>query len=191
MLFVYGMASKAYSHPAIRLKKYAITSWFIAGFFQGFFSFLMCYIGINRFELENLFREPILIAALLSSVILWASYPMTQIYQHEEDSKRGDNTLSVLLGIRGTFYFAIIFFTVASAGFAYYFSAFYETRFAVIFIISLAPVVIFFLYWFYKVWNDESKANYTNTMWLNFISSTCLNGFFIWFFLEVSQVLQR
>jgi hypothetical protein len=42
MLFVYGLASKAYSHPAIRLKKFPVTGWLVAGFFQGFFTFVMC-----------------------------------------------------------------------------------------------------------------------------------------------------
>ena len=32
----------------------------------------------------------------------WRAYPMTQIFQHEED-KRGDETLSLKLGIKGTF----------------------------------------------------------------------------------------
>src|SRR5688500_6701238 len=31
MLLVYGLVSKAYSHPDIRLKKYPVTGWFIAG----------------------------------------------------------------------------------------------------------------------------------------------------------------
>src|SRR3569623_1449054 len=43
MLLIYGLVSKAYSHPAIRLKKYAITGWIITGLFQGFFTFSMCY----------------------------------------------------------------------------------------------------------------------------------------------------
>ncbi|NJK83732.1 MAG: UbiA family prenyltransferase [Saprospiraceae bacterium] len=39
MFFIYGLASKAYSHPSIRLKKYPYISWLIAGFFQGYLHF--------------------------------------------------------------------------------------------------------------------------------------------------------
>ncbi len=53
MLFIYGVVSKAYSHPAIRLKKFPVTGWLVAGFFQGLFTLLMCYIGINDYSLEN------------------------------------------------------------------------------------------------------------------------------------------
>ncbi|MTI31932.1 UbiA family prenyltransferase, partial [Xanthovirga aplysinae] len=110
MLFIYGMVSKAYSHPVIRLKKYPITSWLIAGFFQGFFTFLMVWMALNPTEnFSTVFRtDHVLIPAFLSSFLLWASYPLTQVYQHAEDARRGDQTLSLWLGIRKTFYFSAI-----------------------------------------------------------------------------------
>jgi len=191
LLFSYGLVSKAYSHPSIRLKKYPIIGWLTAGFFQGFFTFMMSYIGINQFGFENLWREPIWIAALLTSLMLWASYPMTQVYQHEEDKKHGDKTMSRLLGIRGTFFFAMFFFALSAIAFVVYFSVYSETRYAYGFVICLVPIILFFLYWFGLIWKDETQANYSNTMRLNFISALCLNGFFIWFFLETSHVLQR
>src|ERR1700712_895360 len=46
MLLLYGVVSKMYSHPMIRIKKYAIGAWIITGLFQGFFSFIMCYLAI-------------------------------------------------------------------------------------------------------------------------------------------------
>lgn len=190
MLFIYGLASKAYSHPSVRLKKYPIIGWFIAGFFQGFFTFMMCYAGINQFEFENFWREPIWMAASLTSIMLWASYPMTQVYQHKEDEKHGDKTISRLLGVRGTFLFAMIFFSLSAVAFFAYFATYSQLRYAYGFMLCMIPVVLFFLYWFSQVWKDESKADYNNTMWLNFISAFCLNGFFIWFFLETSHVLQ-
>ena len=115
---------------------------------------------------------------------------MTQVYQHEEDRKRGDITLSLKLGVRGTFIFTAIVFTFAVAGFVYYFIEFFETRYAFQFLIALSPVLGYFLFWFFSVLKDKAKADYTHTMILNFISATCLNIFFIYFFLESSQVLQ-
>jgi 1,4-dihydroxy-2-naphthoate octaprenyltransferase len=190
MLLVYGLASKAYSHPSIRLKKYAIGGWLVTGFFQGFFTFLMCYVAINNFDIENLWRAKILIPALLTSVMLWGNYPMTQIYQHEEDTKHGDKTMSIMLGTRGTFFFVQAVFGAATIGFVLYFNSYYASHLSYAFVFSLAPVLIFFGYWFYKVWKDETKANFSNTMWLNFISATCLNAFFLYFFFSVSHIGQ-
>ncbi len=190
MLFSYGIVSKAYSHPAIRLKKYPVIGWIAAGFFQGAFTFKMCVIGLNDFSLGTCFNAQILIPALLTSIMLWANYPMTQVYQHEEDLKRGDNTLSVKLGIRGTFYFTALVFMVAVVQFTFYFIEFHELKYAIAFFIALAPVLVFFLFWFFKVLKDELFANYKYAMGLNFISATCLNIFFIYLFLDSSQVLQ-
>ena len=190
MLLIYGLISKAYSHPSIRLKRFPILGWLAAGLFQGFFTFLMCYVGINNFSLENSLNPHVLIPAALCSMMLWGNYPMTQVYQHEEDAKRGDQTLSLKLGIRGTFIFTGIVFSIAVIGFMFYLIEFFELKYAYAYLIALAPVLLFFSFWFLKVIKDETKANFNYTMGLNFISATCLNIFFIYLFLESSQVLQ-
>lgn len=187
MLFVYGLASKAYSHPSVRLKKYPFGGWLVTGFFQGFFTFLMSYVGINHTEVGNLLQAKVLIPAALTSIMLWGNYPMTQVYQHEEDAKHGDQTLSRWLGIRGTFIFVQVVFGLAAAGFVWFFVSYYNVNLAIAFLVALAPVVLFFMFWFWQVWKDESKADYTRTMWLNFVSATCLNIYFFYFFLANSH----
>ena len=188
MLLMYGLVSKAYSHPAIRLKQYAFSGWMITGLFQGLFTFLMCYAGMNNSEIENLQREKILLAGFLTSVMLWANYPMTQVYQHAEDARRGDRTLSLVLGIRGTFYFTAIFFGLGTAGFAWFFNTYYESKYAWSFFFWLSPAALYFIYWFLKIFRDEKKADHGHAMRLNFISATCLIVFFIRFFLAVSHL---
>ncbi|MEM9857517.1 MAG: UbiA family prenyltransferase [Bacteroidota bacterium] len=190
MLFIYGLVSKAYSHPTIRLKKYPYTSWFIAGLFQGYFTFIMAYIGLNDYAIVQALQWSVLAPALLSSAILWGSYPMTQIYQHDEDKKRGDITLSLKLGILGTFHFTGVAFALATALFVWYFIDFFQLKYAIVFLISMAPVVLFFGFWYLKTKKDLSHANFTNTMRLNLISAICLNIFFIYLFLESTQVVQ-
>src|SRR5579859_302614 len=190
MMLIYGLVSKAYSHPSIRLKKYPITGWLTVGLFQGCFAFLMCYAGINRFELANLLQAKVMMPAALTTIMLLGNYPMTQVYQHEEDAKHGDKTMSMLLGIRGTFIFVQLVFAVATAGFIGYFSRFFNREFSYAFLLAMLPVVLFFMIWFYEVWNDRSKANHARTMWLNFISATCLNSFFIYFFVGNSHIDQ-
>lgn len=189
MLLIYGLVSKAYSHPAIRLKKYPITGWLVAGLFQGLFTFVMCYIGINKYSIENTLHASVIIPGSLCSLMLWANYPMTQVYQHEEDGKRGDETFSRMLGIKGTFYFVGGVFALVTLGFVLYFNAYLSIRYAFGFLIALLPVLIYFSYWFFKVIRNESKADYTHTMWLNFISSTTLNIYFIYIFLVAKHYI--
>lgn len=179
MLLIYGLVSKAYSHPAIRLKKYAIGGWVIAGFFQGFFTFMMAYIAINEVSLTAVWEPPVWIAALLTSLMLWGFCPVTQTYQHKEDVKRGDYTLSYKLGVRGTFYFTAILLLLTGIGFIWYYQQFYTWRHAVIFTIFLLPVLFYFGYWYRRVYKDEKEADFRSAMRLNLISGICLNLFFI------------
>ncbi len=179
MLLVYGLVSKAYSHPSIRLKRYAIVSWLVAGFFQGFFTFLMVYLGVTRTPVTEALPPVVWFGAALTSLMLWGSYPMTQIYQHEEDIQRGDRTLSYRLGVLGTFRFtALVFAGVAVAFFLYYWRWFIWWEGA-LFVLFLLPVLIYFLRWYQQVVIWPARADFRGTMRLNMISGGCLNAYFL------------
>ncbi len=183
MFLIYGLVSKAYSHPMIRIKKYPFGSWFIAGFFQGFFTFLMVFLGINDIQPSALLSPDVLYPAILTSIMLWGSYPMTQIYQHEEDSRRGDNTLSLRLGILGTFHFTMILFSLTTFLFGLYFINFFNMNIAFFYLLAMSPVVGYFFFWYFKARKNEEMVNFERTMRLNSISATCLNIFFILIYL--------
>ena len=180
MIFIYGLISKAYSHPSIRLKSKPIAGWLTAGIFQGYFTFLLSYIAINDVSLSSIWAPQIQIPGVLATCLLLGSYPMTQVYQHSEDRKRGDITISLKLGILGTFHFTAVSFFLSSIGFVYYFISFYNTSVAIIFIGSMIPILGYFNLWYFKVRKDETRANFISTMRLNFISSLLLNAFFIY-----------
>jgi 4-hydroxybenzoate polyprenyltransferase len=179
-ILVYILISKAYSHPIIRLKKYPFLSWGIVGFFQGAFVYLAIYQLINESN-SDFFEKSALFPALLSSLNLWAFYPITQIYQHEEDAKRGDITMSLKLGIRGTFMFTGILFLFSTVGFHLYFKepeVLMSNNF-IIYLICMVPALVFYNYWVLKSWNKTEFANFKNTMIMNLLGSVCLNLFFI------------
>lgn len=176
LLFIYGLVSKAYSHPTIRLKKFPIVSLLVIGFFQGFFTYYMVYEALAA---DVIFSQ-ILIPAILSSLLLLACYPLTQIYQHKEDARRGDKTISRILGIKGTFIFAGVMFFVANAAFLGYFLIYKKNIWeAVIFQACLLPSILFFGWWFMKTLKNEARANFRNTMRLNALSSLGLNVGFL------------
>lgn len=200
MLFIYGLISKAYSHPFIRLKQYPIISLLTVGFFQGFFVYIMSFMALKEvtfnelwtilFHMDNIhistkefFKEILLFAlvipAFLAMLLLFGSYPMTQIYQHKEDSKRGDKTISLLLGIKGTFYFVGIMFFIANLGFVGYFYYLEDFTSLIIFEVCLLPILGYFTYWFMLVRKDEKNANFQHTMRLNVLSSVCMSVAFL------------
>ncbi|MFD2520979.1 UbiA family prenyltransferase [Emticicia soli] len=177
LIFVYSMVSKAYSDDKVRLKKYAVLSWFIVGLFQGAFTYITVILAVSN---NNELLQPHLLPALISTLMLWAIYPVTQVYQHDEDRKRGDNTMSMLLGIRGTFVFTALVFTVA---FALFFLYFPESDFILLLLFNL-PTLAYFSWWFLKVLKDANQANFRHVMWLNLLASFCLNGFYIWLYVR-------
>lgn len=191
MLLVYGLVSKAYSHPSVRLKKYPITGWLAAGFFQGFFTFLMCYVGINDFSLSAALTSTTIYACTLTTCMLLGSYPMTQVYQHGEDGRRGDLTISRLVGIPGTFHLSGTIFVLVLAGFAGFFGFFFSAQYSVIFAIAMFPMVVYFVMWYLQVRQHEMAADYDHTMRLNFVSATCLNVFFLFFFIDNQNIIER
>jgi len=177
MVLIYGAVSKAYSHPSFRLKRYTYISWLTIGVFQGYFTFMMVQVGLSGLEVFEDFR--LNTAGILSTILLLGSYPMTQVYQHKEDGKRGDITLSLKLGIKGTFIFTALVFMLATSLYVLFFKAFYDWKIALFFLAFLTPVLVYFLSWFVRVLKNEKEANFKSTMRLNLISSLCLNLFFL------------
>ncbi len=180
-LIIYSTISKAYSNDKIRLKKYPIISWLTVGFFQGSFTYLTVIQAVDKISLSEILQQKYLFPAILSSLNLLGFYPMTQIYQHEEDARRGDMTMSRLLGIRGTFIFTASIFLLVTIGFFFYFQdvKIYHFSAFIIYLVVMSPVLIYFNLWFMKVLKNENQANFQHTMRLNMLGSVCLNLFFI------------
>lgn len=178
-LFTYVLVSRAYSWRKLRLKKYSLLGFFSVVILQGFGIFCSVYIGINQANFEDILNSGLIQPAIASSFMIAGVYPITQIYQHEEDLADGVHTISYRLGYRGTFVFSILMFLITGFIFYRYFS-FFEFM---LFQLFLAPVAIFFVRWFVKVWTNVQEANFENTMRLNIIASTCMNACFVTLFL--------
>ncbi len=174
MMLVYIGVSKAYSWKKIRLKKYAISGWLVVMLFQGGYTFYIVNTGVeNNFD-ATWFTNKNMECMVLASLLIGGFYPLTQIYQHDEDSERGDRTISYLLGIRGTFVFVAVLFLAATFIGYHYFVTYYSINRFWVYIIAMLPVTIYFLYWFAKTWRDTSFADYKHTMCMTFLSSTCM-----------------
>ncbi|MDA9267461.1 UbiA family prenyltransferase [Salibacteraceae bacterium] len=174
MVFVYTMVSKAYSFDKIRLKRYPIASTVVVTVFQGAFTYGMVLIALGL---------PIdktqMIYAAISTFLIAGSYPLTQIYQHKEDRERGDKTLSLKLGIKGTFIFSSFMFLLGFSGIvASYFMENKVVDIAVL-IIATAPIGFYFFRWMVRSWKDDDHINFRNTMNMNAISSIALSLAFI------------
>ncbi len=180
-VLVYNFLSKAYSHPLTRLKKYPIISFLVVFVFQGGFIYLTCFYAFSTYFIG--FTSSNIIAALICSCLIGGSYPLTQVYQHKEDSNRGDQTLSILLGIKGSFIFSgLVLFVGFILMFFYWQHQKLLLNFWVFFLLCL-PILGYFIWWFLKVLKDHKQANFKNTMQMTMISSASILVYFIWLWL--------
>ena len=175
----YILASRAYSYRGIRLKKYPIMGYSTVVFFQGAVTFFLVYHGCS---VDKTLQVPIagMIAALL---LIGGFYPLTQIYQHKQDMEDGVNTLSILLGYKGTFIFTAIIYVLAVTVLGCQLISTQQLKSFIIIQVFFLPVLIYFSWWFKQVLNEHSAANFVNTMRMNMLASACTNAAFISLFL--------
>jgi 1,4-dihydroxy-2-naphthoate octaprenyltransferase len=173
-ILLYIIASRAYSYRKIRLKKFPIIGFLTVFICQGALVFFISYHGMHP---DQLLQFPLL-PCVISSLLIGALYPLTQIYQHEEDRKDGVTTISYLLGKKGSFVFSMLLFL--SATFLLYLQLRAQTiNHFYLFLLIMFPVVLFFLFWMMQVWRNESAADFRNSLRMNILSTVCTTAFFI------------
>ena len=171
----YILFSRLYSWRKIRLKKYPIIGYLTVIVNQGALVFYMVFEVCSNVITPSVPLD-LLIAA---SLLIGGFYPITQIYQHKQDQEDGVKTISILLGKKGTFFFCMCLYLLAFGILFWHFNQ--QDKMNHFFILQLffLPVVIYFLYWFYKVWNNPEEAGYKQTMFMNWLASSCTNAAFI------------
>ena len=178
-VFIYGLLSKLYSHPSVRLKKYPFISFLVVFIFQGAFVYWASYSAIAGEKLYDVWSTGFFIAGISCSCLIGASYPLTQVYQHEEDSKRGDRTLSIVLGINGTFAFAASLFLLATVLMYVYWTFQNRLENFWIFLAFIVPVLIVFVNWIVKLKKDSSQANFKNMSKMTIVSGAAMLLYFL------------
>jgi 1,4-dihydroxy-2-naphthoate octaprenyltransferase len=174
-IVAYIAASRAYSFRGIRLKKYPIVGYLTVVVFQGSVTFFMVYHGSH---IEKTLAVPPA-GMVAAGLLIGGFYPLTQVYQHEADKKDGVQTISSMLGYRGTFIFTAIVYTMAMSVLAWlFFNKGEQNKFAVL-ATMMTPILVYFFVWAGKVWKDVYKADFHHTMRMNLLASCCTNIAFV------------
>ena len=174
-ILLYILASRAYSYRRIRLKRFPIIGFLTVFIFQGALVFYITYLGTNT---STELKVPIL-PCIISSCLIAALYPLTQIYQHQEDRADGVITISYLVGKRGTFLLSMGLFLIATFLMYLLFSRKSEVNYWFRYLLIMLPVVLFFLTWMRKVWISDQEANFKNSLRMNMIATLCTTIYFV------------
>ncbi|MEO0336702.1 MAG: UbiA family prenyltransferase [Pseudomonadota bacterium] len=172
---LYCLASRAYSYPKIRLKSKPVLGWLTVFVFQGAFVFCVLCLGFLGFDSVVEHLPELWLPALASSLLFGGAYPITQVYQHDEDERRGDLTISRLLGIEGTFLFSFVFSIVGQLALFVWMLPVVLPIFLLGFAILQIYPAYFFSKWWAKVRVDSSWANFEETSKMSQISAWMSN----------------
>ena len=171
VIFFYIGASKAYSYRGIRLKKFPYLGYLVVIAFQGAVTFWLVYYGSDR---EHSFSVPWQ-GMMICSLLVGGFYPLTQIYQHQQDLQDGVSTISYKLGYKGTFIFCAFVYILAWVFMAQFFIGKKQGNQLLMIGIFFIPVIVYFIRWFVLVYKNYQQANFKNTMKMNWLAATCTN----------------
>lgn len=174
-MFIYITASRLYSYRGIRLKKYPVTGYLTVIICQGALVYYIVSMSVN----EGALLPNILFPAIISSLLIGGTYPLTQVYQHQQDKADGVTTLSYILGVKGTFLYCSLVLLVAVLLLTVYFTNIGRANWLLLYLIATAPVLIYFISWFLQVNKNLAAANFKNLMKMNYVASLCSNAAFI------------
>lgn len=102
----YLALSVAYSHPRVRLKARPVASLLTIALGQGVLVFLGAWAA-GRGEVASALGPVGVAGAGVAALLVLSFYPLTQIYQIDEDRARGDRTLAVAGGPAACFAVAL------------------------------------------------------------------------------------
>ena len=171
------LLSRLYSNKKIHLKKFPIVGFSVVFIFQGAWVFCANIFALSSIALfEN---RSVVFGAIASSCLIGTIYPLTQIYQHEADRKDGVKTISMLLGIKGTFIFSACLYALAT--FMIYLSSEYNNRMNNfwLFTIIMFPSLLYFSVWAIRSFRNPIRADFKNTMIMLLLSSLLNNIYFL------------
>ncbi len=175
LLACYIICSRLYSYRGVRLKKYPITGYLTVILNQGGLMFVMVYMGSSA--AQNLPIPWLLVTA--ACFLIGGFYPITQVYQHEQDKKDSVRTISILLGVKGTFIFCALMYLIAFLLLFLYYSQTQQLGSFGVLQLFFLPVLVYFINWVRKAWRSPALADFFHTMRMNWLASACTNMGFI------------
>ncbi len=173
--------SVLYSHPRSRFKGKPVLALLTVAVGQGFLAYLGGW-ACARGEILSAFTLPGLVGAAASVGITLGLYPLTEIYQLDEDRERGDRTMAIWLGPTRSFRFAQVLLAFGGLAAIGVVLARYRIQEAGLIAIFVAAIVISVERWSGRFGRADVIGNFHSLMRL--YAATCL-GFTGWIALHL------
>jgi len=154
------LMSLLYSVPPFRLKAVAGADLLINSIGYGSLTCIAGYLAVR-----NVLESSVVLVAIGFFFLFSALYPLTQIYQTEEDRRKGDRTLTVIIGEKRALLFSL---ATAIVAFVFFFWAILKGDMGIgALVLALAAVIWFgmLIHWIYR-WPDyDDESGMYRALW--------------------------
>jgi 4-hydroxybenzoate polyprenyltransferase len=174
LALVMGVVGNAYSHPAVRLKAYPWSSLLAVSIFQGMGGAAAGWLYATQ-DLQTLLTLKAIMGLLAAALIITGFYPLTQVYQREEDRKQGVISFAVYAGEK-CFLLAIVCFLSAAGLMGYLAWRYFGPLQALAAVGGLVGLAVCVAVWWRRY--DESQVR-TNYLWMMRLGYLMTGGFLI------------
>ena len=162
--------------------------WIMTGLLQGGVIYSLIYIGLNQYSFSNLLRLHVLSSAILSSIMISANLQISELWHSDlsEIDKQEFKKEVTAKDIR----WLIIIIVLLLAAFTLYFAYYFQWRYAGFLGLALLPSLFIQFYLLRQIKTGKRKKVLVLFKRLNLVLSFSLIVFFIYFFLDSTQILQ-
>jgi 1,4-dihydroxy-2-naphthoate octaprenyltransferase len=175
---VFLVLSVAYSHPAVRFKAHTLTSLVVVGFGQGALAFAAAWAA-TRGEIGSMLSLDGLLGATAAVFLILALYPLTQLYQIDEDAARGDRTIAVAFGAATAFTVSLVCTSIGGAAIVAVVARKFGLVDAIVVALGLAAQMVVLLVWRTRFNPDQVLRNYRRVMRLNVVNAAALGAYLL------------
>lgn len=181
--FIFFILSIVYSYKSTRWKANPFLSILTVGLGQGGLAFIGGWFSAT----QNIDNYPIFIFGVLTTIFMSLGvYPLTQLYQIEEDKRRNDITFAVYWGIKKSFIFSLICVIISAISML---TVIYIRKSYIDFILIFGFYLVFItqLYvWSKKYDEQDIMKNYDKIMKFNYSNGL---GFSAYTILHILKIL--
>lgn len=177
--FLLFLIATAYSHPLTRFKADPYGALFAVGLGQGALGFVTGWLVANP-NFNSLLSTNALLGMVTTAFIVTGLYIVTQSYQTLEDAKRGDRTISVLLGPSKALILAISLLGIGGGILLVTVGFTFSWIWTIILAIMFAGTALSLFQWALNFDEQSVKANFLRAMKTTVFSSGALSLFLLY-----------
>jgi 1,4-dihydroxy-2-naphthoate octaprenyltransferase len=166
------LLSIGYSHPRIRFKSNPASSLLVVACGQGVLGFAAGAVAAVRHGLPPPTRE-LLLGGAAATLLTTGLYPLTQVFQVEEDLSRGDRTFAAHVGPRGVFRTSLVCFTLALATALPAARTVFAPAETVVVAVALGLLIVILAHWARRFDPAAQMANHDRVLAIGLATSGC------------------